>query len=68
MNKLEKLLSSLPKDNIVSVDLVEFNPNIGTTNHYNKSMECIESVCELLKHYNIYIYYFKNYLYIINEN
>lgn len=48
MNKLNKLLSALPKDNIVSIDLVEFNPNIGTTNHYNKSMKCIENVCELL--------------------
>jgi len=48
MNKLDKLLSSLPKDNIVSVDLVEFNPLIGSKDHYNKSMECIEHVCELL--------------------
>lgn len=48
MNKLDKLLSSLPKDNIVSVDLVEFNPLIGSKEHYNKSMECIENVCELL--------------------
>tara|TARA_B100001093_G_C26665281_1_gene943705 strand:- start:265 stop:1035 length:771 start_codon:yes stop_codon:yes gene_type:complete len=48
MNKLEKLLSSLPKNNIVSVDLVEFNPLIGSKDHYNKSMECIENVCELL--------------------
>lgn len=48
MNKLDKLLSALPKDNIVSVDLVEFNPLIGSKDHYDKSMECIENVCELL--------------------
>lgn len=48
MNKIETMLKSLPNDNIVSVDLVEFNPLIGSKEHYDKSMKCIKTICEIL--------------------
>ena len=48
INDLLNILSSLSKNDIVSIDMVEFNPLIGSEYHYNNSIKCIDSICKII--------------------